>query len=403
MATPEQLNPAELPEKMPDELAAMGLPTALSRHSIDHEADQAVLKGVSSVDDLYNQHLKASTIWYPHLMVSHDKDWGTPFDLEAKGKLREGQRVWTPEDSPLPEPVRVAFEVGLWTEDNLPEYFSLVMDYFGSNPAMAAWNRRWMAEEGRHSDVMTDYLRGLYLDDPVLLQDGRFQNMTSGDVPSPYSIVDAIAYVTFQEKATRISHQNSGLLLEQTAEYSDDKQFPLDETGTGLADVNPETWERRQELEREERAELVRATGKAIMTRVAQDESLHYRFYAGLMDEVIQTAPSMALNAILRQIVVFGMPGQGIDDFKQRARTIADTGIYDLRLHHDDIVEGVALKRWKVHEIEQAKLDDEAKAAQEFLVETVIPGLDKMATRFVEKRDARRAADPDAIYLGKAA
>ena len=303
----------------------------------------------------------------------------------------------------MPEAARVAFEVALWTEDNLPEYFHLVMDYFGSNPDMADWNRRWMAEEGRHSDVMTDFLRGLYLDDPVLLQDGRFQNMTSGDVPSPYSIVDAIAYVSYQEKATRISHQNAGLLLAQTAKYGIGKVFPLDVEGTGLADPDPELWQRRQELEREERTELVRTAGKAIMTRVAKDESLHYRFYSELMREVLDTHPSIAVPAILRQTVVFGMPGQGIDGFKDKARMIADAEIYDLPQHHDEIVEGVNLKRWKVHEISDADLDDEAKAAQEFLVETVIPGSKAMADRFAEKRAARRAADPDAAWVGKEA
>jgi acyl-[acyl-carrier-protein] desaturase len=250
---------------------------------------------------------------------------------------------------------------------------------------------------------MTDFLRGLYLDDPVLLQDGRFQNMTSGEVPSPYSIVDAVAYVAFQEKATRISHQNAGLILAQTAEYSDDKHFPLDAEGTGLADADPETWERRQALEREERSELVRTVGKAIMTRVAQDESLHYRFYANLMEEVIQTSPSIAVKAILRQTVGFQMPGTGINDFEQRARVIADAGIYDRRLHHDEILEAVMLKRWKIDKIEAAGLDDEAKAAQEFLVETVLPEHDKLAARFEEKRAARREANPDAVYLRKAA
>lgn len=272
------------------------------------------------------------------------------------------------------------------------------MDYFGSNPAMADWNRRWMAEEGRHSDVMTDYLRGLYLDDPVLLQDGRFQNMTSGDVPNPYSIVDAIAYVSFQEKATRISHQNAGLLLAQTAQYGIGKVFPLDPEGTGLAEADPELWERRQDLEREERTELVRTVGKAIMTRVAKDESLHYRFYSELMKEVLRTHPSVAIPAILRQVIVFGMPGQGIDGFEDKARQIADTGIYDRRLHHDDITESVILGNWKLHEITDG-LDDRAKAAQEFLVETVIPESDRMATRFEEKRAARREANPDAVYL----
>lgn len=108
MPAPEQMQPADLVELRTDQLAAMGLPAALSRSSIDQEADQAILGGLSTVPKLYDEHLRNSTIWYPSLMVPHDKDWGVPYDIAAKGELEDRHRLWTPEDSPLPEAVRVA-------------------------------------------------------------------------------------------------------------------------------------------------------------------------------------------------------------------------------------------------------------------------------------------------------
>ncbi len=52
MATPEQLKPAQLPELQPDELADMGLPVAISRFSIDHEADRAILQNYEMVKSI---------------------------------------------------------------------------------------------------------------------------------------------------------------------------------------------------------------------------------------------------------------------------------------------------------------------------------------------------------------
>ena len=42
--------------------------------------------------------------------------------------------------------------------------------------------------------------------------------------------------------------------------------------------------------------------------------------------------------AINRQVTGFAMPGLDIPEFKQKAIEIAKARIYDLRIHHDEVV-----------------------------------------------------------------
>ena len=42
--------------------------------------------------------------------------------------------------------------------------------------------------------------------------------------------------------------------------------------------------------------------------------------------------------AINRQVVGFQMPGLEIPEFKAKAIQMAKAGIYDLRIHHDQVV-----------------------------------------------------------------
>jgi acyl-[acyl-carrier-protein] desaturase len=70
---------------------------------------------------------------------------------------------------------------------------------------------------------------------------------------------------------------------------------------------------------------------------------------------------------------------------------MAKAGIYDLRIHYDDIVSPL-LRQWGVFELEG--LDDEGEKAREELAQA-LSALDEQATRFVEQRDeaaAKKAA-----------
>jgi acyl-[acyl-carrier-protein] desaturase len=153
-------------------------------------------------------------------------------------------------------------------------------------------------------------------------------------------------------------------------------------------------------MEPEVREAYLRNVGRTIMTRVAGDENKHFAFYADLVGKgALQSDPSLVVRAIERQIRGFQMPGVGIEGFWDHAAVIADAEVYDLRIHHDKILMPI-LRRWGFETIEG--LDDEAEKSRERTLQFMCD-LDSLATRAAERRDERRAANPDAIWVGKEA
>ena len=326
-----------------------------------------------------------SNLWTPAMMVPWSVGENFP----------EGYQ-WTADDSPMPLAARTSLWIGLLTEDNLPWYTEAIERNFGSNEALSFWNRVWTGEEGRHSEVMRGYMTVGRIVDPIALEEARMRQVVTAEVPDPPSVVESAVYVTIQELATRISHQNTGKLIADTAE-ADDALFPLNADRTALANVEPVALEG---LEPEEREAYLRNVGRTIMTRVAGDENKHFAFYADLVGKgALQTDPSLVVRAIERQIRGFQMPGVGIEGFWDHAAVIADAEVYDLRIHHDKILRPI-LKRWGFETVEG--LDDEAERSRERTLR-FMGELDELATKAAEKRDERRAADPDAIWVGKAA
>jgi acyl-[acyl-carrier-protein] desaturase len=368
------------------------LPQSMDPASIDHEIDTAAVHGlVPLVEELYQRHEATSKPWYPHLFV--------PYSLGRTYPEKPEDNVFIPEESPLPIEVRTAFEVGLLTEDNLPGYFNSIEVRMGNiSPAHHGWNRKWTAEEGRHAIGMRDFLIVIDAVDAIQLEDDRVRQVSTMDVPDPPSVADAIVYVALQEKATQISHRNSGRLLEATAAY-DQAHFPFDKaTNLPQEQVDGATVLAAEEAEK--RAVIIRQYGRALMNQVAKDESRHFGFYNPQVPAMLELAPSHAMKAVLRQVLTFAMPGKGIRDFNARARIIADAEIYDPPIHHDQILQRIVMQGWKIADVEG--LDEEGKRAQEVIVHFV-DFAGRKAAEFVEKRAARREANPDAVWVGKEA
>ncbi|MFM8690424.1 MAG: acyl-ACP desaturase, partial [Candidatus Limnocylindrus sp.] len=206
---------------------------------------------------LLNRHIGVAEEWFPHEYIPYRL--GRDFDKEP----------WTPDHPRLTGVAQTAFEIGLLTEDNLPSYHRLIHGMFGSGDgAWLNWVGRWTAEEGRHAIVLRDYLTVTRNIDPVMLERGRMTQLQTGyDHPFPDTL-HGLAYVAFQELATRIAHRNTG-------RYSDDP----------VADK--------------------------IMVRIAADENLHMVFYRDLLKAAIQIEPSAAVQAIVDEVLAFQMPGAG--------------------------------------------------------------------------------------------
>ena len=268
---------------------------------------------------LLERHMGVAKEWFPHELVPY-----------SRGKDFEPGRQWVPEDADfvsagteIDEAVRSALYLNLLTEDNLPYYFRDIDRLFGSDTAFGEWARNWTAEEGRHSIVMRDYFTVTRALDPIALERGRMTQVRGGQVPTPNDAFEALAYVSMQELATRISHRNTGKLMK-------------DEMGT------------------------------AIMSRVGNDENLHYLFYRDLTSAALELDPSSTVLGIERAVRTFSMPGLGIPNFDALSREVAKAGIYDLLIHHDQILEPVIMRHWKLMEL--TGLSDEAEAARESIV-----------------------------------
>ena len=268
---------------------------------------------------LLERHMGVAKEWFPHELVPY-----------SRGKDFEPGRQWVPEDADfgsagteIDEAVRSALYLNLLTEDNLPYYFRDIDRLFGSDTAFGEWARNWTAEEGRHSIVMRDYFTVTRALDPIALERGRMMQVRGGQVPTPNDAFEALAYVSMQELATRISHRNTGKLMK-------------DEIGT------------------------------AIMSRVGNDENLHYLFYRDLTSAALELDPSSTVLGIERAVRTFAMPGLGIPNFEALSREVAKAGIYDLLIHHDQILEPVIMRHWKLMEL--TGLSDEAEAARESIV-----------------------------------
>lgn len=282
-----------------------------------------------------DRHLSAATEWFPHEFV--------PYEV-GRNYVEE---PWDAGDTELSPISRTALEVNLLTEDNLPYYHLALWQTFGRDGVWGEWIRRWTAEEGRHAIVLRDYLtvtRGM---DPVALERGRMDQVARGYYPNGNGgffadPLDGVVYTTLQELATRIAHRNTGV-------YTDD---PL--------------------IER-------------LTARIAVDENLHYVFYRELGTAALQIDPSAMLLAIHRQVTGFSMPGLEIPEFKAKAIEMAKAGIYDLRIHHDQVILPVLFKHWKVDHL--TGLTDEAERARDE-VSNYLAMLDATATMYEDKRAA---------------
>jgi acyl-[acyl-carrier-protein] desaturase len=178
----------------------------------------------------------------------------------------------------------------------------------------------------------------------VELERLRMDHMSTGYTAQHDDMLRSLAYVSFQELATRVSHRNTGKLTEDP-----------------VADQ--------------------------LLARVATDENLHMVFYRNLLKAALELDPSQTMRAITDVVTTFAMPGTDIAGFQRKAVEMAIAGVYDLRQHRDDVVAPV-LRFWDVFEIEG--LDAEGEAARTELADFMAE-LEKQALRFEDKRDALKA------------
>jgi acyl-[acyl-carrier-protein] desaturase len=276
-------------------------------------------------ESLLNRHIASAKEWFPHELVP----WS----------------AWAEPPAELDDAVRRAVLVNLLTEDNLPYYFWSIDRLFGGDGVWGEWSRRWTAEEGRHSIVIRDWATVTRVLDPTELERARMKQVMAGFDQPIDGPAEGFVYVALQELATRISHRNTGKLLDRD--------------------------------------------GYEVMAKVAADENRHYLFYRDLVSAALDIDPSRMMMAIERQVRDFQMPGTGIEGFTTHAHVIARAGIYDLSIHHDQILVPVVLRHWQVES--RTGLTPEAERARDKLLSR-IGRIERVGRRMARHRDEVPAA-----------
>ncbi|PRY57097.1 acyl-[acyl-carrier-protein] desaturase [Knoellia remsis] len=289
------------------------------------------------VEGELNRHLGVAKEWYPHEFIPWSD--GRNFD----GLM--GGEAWSTDDADVSDVARSALIVNLLTEDNLPSYHHEIALIFGRDDAWGEWVHRWTAEEGRHGIAMRDYMLVKRMVDPKALEDFRMTHMSTG-YESAHSgeLLHSLAYVSFQELATRVSHRNTGRF-----------------TNDPMCDQ--------------------------LLARIAADENLHMIFYRNLLKAAIELDPSSSMMAIRDVVKGFQMPGTDIPGFQRKAVEMAVAGIYDLRQHRDDVVAPV-LRFWKVWDLENLTAEGEQARLE---LDALMGDLDTKAGRFEDKRNTLAA------------
>ncbi len=308
------------------------------------------------VERLLNRHLSMSREWNPHDYIP----WS-----DGKNFYALGGQDWEPGQSQLSDLAQVAMVQNLLTEDNLPSYHREIAMNFGMDGPWGQWVNRWTAEENRHSTALRDYLVVTRAVDCVELEKRRIEQMTRGFSPGQNHqgdvfaecLFDSVVYVSFQELATRVSHRNTGKACNDT-----------------IADQ--------------------------LLARVSADENLHMIFYRDVSGAGLDIAPNQAMKSVHRILRNFKMPGFAGPEFRRKAVVIAVGGVYDPRIHLDEVVMPV-LKKWRIFEREdftgEAALlrDDLGVLIKE--LEEACDKFDESKQRYLE-REARRS---EKITAGK--
>ncbi len=279
------------------------------------------------------RHLAVQKNWYPHEYVpwSEGRTFAGPLNGDA----------WEAKDSRLSPVAQDSLVLNLLTEDNLPSYHTEIAISMGRDGAWGNWIERWTAEEARHAIVIRDYLMATRGVDPYELEDLRMAHMSLGyQTPYENDMLHTIAYVSFQELATRISHRNTGKI-------SDD---PIAE---------------------------------GMMQRISMDENLHMLFYRNTLSAALDMEPNATMRAITDVVTNFDMPGANMPGFGRKSVQIALAGIYDMGQHLNEVIAPV-LRAWNV--FDRTDLSGDGLKAREDLV-AFLEKTGVEAARFDEKRE----------------
>ncbi|KAG8492972.1 hypothetical protein CXB51_012615 [Gossypium anomalum] len=238
----------------------------------------------------------------------------------------------------IPDDYFVVLVGDMITEEALSTYQTMLNTLDGTRDETGAsltpwaiWTRAWTAEENRHGDLLNKYL---YLSGRVdMRQIERTIQYLIGSGMDPHtenSPYRGFIYTSFQERATFISHGNTGRLAKE------------------YGDIN-----------------LAQICGS-----IASDEKRHETAYTKIVEKLFEIDPDETVQAFADMMKKkIAMPAEFIYDgrdynlFDHYSAVAQRIGVYTAK-DYVDIVEHL-VDRWKVKEL--AGLSAEGRKAQDYL------------------------------------
>ncbi|MDN3668787.1 acyl-ACP desaturase [Echinicola jeungdonensis] len=262
----------------------------------------------------------------------------------------------------IPDTVITSLIGNMITEEALPSYQTYFNLVEGINPegnllspsGWVKWSKAWTAEENRHGDLLNKYLYLSGRADMRKVEQTIHRLIYNGfDPKSEKDPFQAIIYTSFQERATKVSHVNTGKLADKAGDHV-----------------------------------LAR-----ICKTIAGDESRHERAYKSFMSRIFEIDPNGAMLAfekmmrkqIVMPAVLMGKGGDNPTLFDQFSAITQKIGVYtgwDYARIIDHLV-----KLWKIETI--TGLDGAAAKAQDYL--------SGLSSRYMRLAD--RMKTPDEISL----
>jgi acyl-[acyl-carrier-protein] desaturase len=285
------------------------------------------------VEQLMAAHEAKRTLWAPAELLEPAPDVDPDRHRKELRARAEG----------IPLPARIALCVNTLTEEGLPHFPRIFSQHLGPDSFWARWNNLWTAEEDRHGAVLHDYVRESRVLDLPVMERMQFDYLRAGFEPvwsaDPYRV---FVYTTLQERATQVSHTNTGRLAGQNE--------PL--IGTVLANV-------------------------------AKEEARHFVFYRAVFEGVLARDPNRALASAAEVMPAIDMPGINMPHFGGMADVIRRAGIYGPRDYLKIVEEQV--RYWAIENL--AGLSEAGRRAQEKIL-----GIPARLERVAETIEARSRA-----------
>src|SRR5688572_30008789 len=267
------------------------------------------------VHELMDVHEAKRLLWFPSQLLAPPPDTDPDKHLKDLRRRAEGISL----------PARIALALNLLTEEGLPHFHRLLAVYLGGDTFWSKWTNLWTAEEDRHGAVLHDYARDSRILDNPVLERMQFEYLKAGFNPEwdkdPYRV---FVYTTLQERATQVSHANTGKLA---SEYE--------------------------------------PTIGTVLSNVAKEEARHYTFYRTIFAEVLKRDPNRALASAAEVMPAIDMPGVNMPHFREMADVIRRAGIYGPRDYLKIVEEQIRF--WAIETL--AGLDEIGKRAQEKILQ----------------------------------